>query len=313
MGSGSGFTNASWGGGGSPDLSGAFRGGGAGIGHLFSAADREKNIRSYAASIGISPDVAMAVAKSEGFGRFDGDRGTSFGDLQMHIGGGLGDLFRRRTGKNPADPHNELELDRFALDQAKSGGWAPWHGAARIGVHGRYGIGSAPTVDGRRKVSPPGAPASGGHDIEAAVHSALGRIAMNVNLTYDAGHQKTVAKFVTKHQAVASRFPTDMGGPDTHGHYVSPGTPHHGCGLMSAREQSDVEVLVRALVKTMDRVSKRRPMEPTKMLGALGAVGAFVAAKVVPECDETADTFAMGLIGMGFVETLPTIRKAGAN
>lgn len=30
---------------------------------------------------------------------------------------------------------------------------------------------------------------------------------------------------VTKHQAMAMRFPTDMGGPDTHSHYVSPGTP----------------------------------------------------------------------------------------
>lgn len=227
-GGGSGFMNASWEtGGGSPDLSAAMRGGaGAGIGHLFSAAEREGNIRSYAAKIGINPDVAMAVARSEGFGKFSGDHGTSFGDLQMHIGGGLGDAFRRATGKNPADPHNELELDRFALDEAKRGGWGPWHGAARIHVHGMYGIGQAPTVSAppARRVAP-GNPAAGGHDVEAALHRALGQVAMNVNLTYDQKHQRMVASFVTKHQASTNRFPRDMGGPDNHGHYLSPGTP----------------------------------------------------------------------------------------
>ena len=153
-GGGSGLTNASWGGG-APNLSGADRRGGPAIGHVFSAAEREANIRSHAASIGIEPRVAMAVARSEGFGRFDGDRGTSFGDLQMHIGGGLGDTFRRATGKNPADPHNELELDRFALDQAKKGGWGPWHGAARIGVHGRYGIHDGPLQSEHPALAPP--------------------------------------------------------------------------------------------------------------------------------------------------------------
>ena len=234
VGGGSGFINASYGGGGgfggtggSPDISGAFRGSGPGIGHFFSAADREKNIRAYAASIGINPDVAMAVAKSEGFGRFDGDRGTSFGDLQMHIGGGLGDFYRRATGKNPADPKNELELDRFALDQAKRGGWSPWHGAARIGVHGRYGIGETPVAGAppSRTVAPGKPAADGGGHIEAALHRALGAVKMQVAVVYDAQHEKHVAKFVTKRQAVAARFPTDMGGPDLHGHYTSPGTP----------------------------------------------------------------------------------------
>ena len=144
-GGGAGLINASWGGG-APNLSGADRTGGPAIGHVYSAAVREANIRTYAASIGADPRVAMAVARSEGFGRFDGDRGTSFGDFQMHIGGGLGDHFRRATGKNPADPKNELALDRFALDQAKRGGWAPWHGAARIGVHGRYGLDEHPAL-----------------------------------------------------------------------------------------------------------------------------------------------------------------------
>lgn len=227
-GGGSGFMNASWGSG-SPDLSAALRGGGGeGVGHMFSAAEREGNIRAYAAKLGIDPNVAMAVARSEGFGKFTGDHGTSFGDLQMHIGGGLGDFFRRATGKNPADPRNELELDRFALDQAKKGGWGPWHGAAAKHIYGRYGMdyhGPVPTVSAPRPRVTPGAPASGGHDVEAALHRALGQVAMSVNLTYDQKHQKTIAKFTTKHQAAAMRFPMDMGGPDGRAHYRSPGTP----------------------------------------------------------------------------------------
>ena len=213
VGGGSGFTNASWGGG-SPDLSAAFRGGsGAGIGHLFSASQREGNIRAYAAKLGINPDVAMAVARSEGFGRFDGDRGTSFGDLQMHVGGGLGDIFRRATGKNPADPHNELELDRFALDQAKRGGWAPWHGAARIGVHGRYGIGDAPVPN---VVPPPRKPVSPG---------SPGMSAMNMppivieNHTHTHLDGKQIAKSVTRSQVAKMVRPTSVGSFDGHSMY----------------------------------------------------------------------------------------------
>ncbi len=54
-------------------------------------------------------------------------------------------------------------------------------------------------------------------------------------------------------------------------------------------------------------------MEPTKLLGALGAAGAFVTAAALPMCDETADALAIGCLGAGYVEMLPTIRKAGAN
>lgn len=82
---------------------------------------------------------------------------------------------------------------------------------------------------------------------------------------------------------------------------------------MSPREQSDVEFVARILLKAMDRACKRRPMEPTKLLGALGAAGAFVTAQAIPQCDEAADAVAIGMIGAGFVEMLPTIRKAKAN
>ena len=82
---------------------------------------------------------------------------------------------------------------------------------------------------------------------------------------------------------------------------------------MSAREQCDIEMAARAIIKALDRVTKRRPMEPTKLLGALGAAGAFVTAAALPTCDEAADAVAIGMMGAGFVEMLPTIRKAGSN
>ena len=209
---GSGFMNASWSGG-APNLSGADRTGGPAIGHFYSAAVREANIRTYAASIGADPRVAMAVARSEGFGRFDGDHGTSFGDFQMHIGGGLGDRFRRATGKNPADPKNELELDRFALDQAKQGGWAPWHGAARIGVHGSYGFGHAPmpavTAPPRRPITP-GSPGMSAMNMPPIVIE-------NHNHTHLDGKQ--IAKSVTRSQVAKMVRPASVGGFDGHSMY----------------------------------------------------------------------------------------------
>lgn len=201
---------------------------GSGVGHVFSAADREKNIRTYATSIGINPDVAMAVSRSEGFAKFTGDYGSSHGDFQMHEAanipgqrsGGLGDLFRREKHLDPANPRNELALDRFALDQAKKGGWGPWHGAAHIGIHGMYGIGRAPehmpTVEAPRPKVSPGRP--------AAMTTAMNLPPIQVNLTHVLDG-KVLSRTVTKHLAAGMRFPDSMGGPDTHGTYVSPGTP----------------------------------------------------------------------------------------
>ncbi len=161
----------------------------------------------------------MAVARSEGFGQFSGDRGTSFGDLQMHIGGGLGDFYRRATGKNPADPHNELELDRFALDQAKRGGWAPWHGAAAKHIYGRYGMdyhapvaGAPPTVDGRHTVSP-GKPAAGTSAMRTEEHH---------HHIYMDGER--VAYHVTKRQVADARFKRSLGPVDTYGRRAHPGS-----------------------------------------------------------------------------------------
>jgi hypothetical protein len=65
-------------------------------------------IRSTAIKYGIDPDVAVRVAQSEGLS--DGynpkisDDGTSFGAFQLHIGGDMGDDFRRDTNLDPSEP-----------------------------------------------------------------------------------------------------------------------------------------------------------------------------------------------------------------
>lgn len=171
-------------------------------------------IRSEAARLGISPALALAVAKSEGFGTFVGDKGTSFGDFQLHYGGsgipgmnagGLGDVFTKATGLSAKDPKNWQAMDRFALEYAAKHGWSPWHGAARIGVHGFDGIGH-PVSSAAAKVGMP--PKHKGQD--------------HIHIHLDG---KEITASVTRRQTMASRFPTAVGGTDNHGSYTSPGTP----------------------------------------------------------------------------------------
>ena len=107
-------------------------------------------IRAAAIRNGIDPDVAVAVARSEGLGNPVGDNKTSFGAMMLHIGGGVGDLFRKDTGLDPSDPKNEVATIDYAMQYAAKYGWGAWHGAARIGIGDRQGIGtpSAPGAPG---------------------------------------------------------------------------------------------------------------------------------------------------------------------
>lgn len=86
---------------------------------------------------GIDPNVALRVARSEGLNFYTGDKGSSFGPFQLHYGGiagggnrvgGLGDVFTERTGLHASDPRTWRQQVDFALDEAKKGGWGPWHG-----------------------------------------------------------------------------------------------------------------------------------------------------------------------------------------
>lgn len=106
-------------------------------------------IRQAAARRGIDPEIALRVARSEGLGEGiwqsnfvkDGKRETSYGPYQLLVGGGLGDKFQQKYGKSPADPSTVYQQVDFALDEAKSGGWGPWYGAAKVGVGNWDGLG----------------------------------------------------------------------------------------------------------------------------------------------------------------------------
>lgn len=94
-------------------------------------------IREQAPRWGISPDQALAVARSEGLNSYVGDRGSSFGPFQLHYGnvasggmavGGLGDDFTKKTGLDARDPSTTKQQIDFALEYASKNGWGAWHG-----------------------------------------------------------------------------------------------------------------------------------------------------------------------------------------
>lgn len=231
-GGGSGIINASYttGGSGGWGGGGAVGGGYGGGGWARSGSTRPEvaaYIRHQAAALGIDPDIALRVAQSEGLNKYDGDYGTSFGAFQLHYGGsgirgmnssGLGDAFTRATGLNARDPSTWKAQIDFALKQAKAGGWTPWHGWRGPSRAGLDYHGSIPPISAPPRVTP-GKPGSA-----APMTSAMNMPPIEVHLTHVLDG-KILAKSVTKHMAVANRFPNTMGGPDAHSHYVSPGTP----------------------------------------------------------------------------------------
>jgi hypothetical protein len=104
-------------------------------------------IRERARALGIDPDVAERVARSEGVGSFQsnviqkgGRREPSYGAFQLYTGGGMGNDFQRDTGLDPADPQNEKATIDYALQKARTGGWTPVHGAKVAGISARAGI-----------------------------------------------------------------------------------------------------------------------------------------------------------------------------
>ena len=125
---------------------------------LPSVKEREAQIRAYAASIGIDPDIAVQVARSEGLQANTWQsnlqqpygREASYGDFQLHTDPtgkrpGLGNAFKEKTGLDPADPKNWEAMNRYALDQARIQGWGPWMGAKAAGITGKTGIGGQPS------------------------------------------------------------------------------------------------------------------------------------------------------------------------
>jgi len=124
-----------------PQFSGTGTGGGAsnldttgtGVGHVSSKAERIAFIRAYAQEKGLNPDALVATAAGEGLGGYIGDHGSSFGDFQLHTGGGMGDL-AIAAGINVSNPNTWKEQDKFAIDQMAAHrdagpGWyaGQWH------------------------------------------------------------------------------------------------------------------------------------------------------------------------------------------
>jgi hypothetical protein len=115
-----------------------------------SQAEKETFIREQALARGIDPEVAMQVARTEGFNNFrstvirrDGSREPSYGAFQLYTGGGLGNDFQKATGLDPSDPANERDTIRFALDHARRRGWEAFHGAANNHIPNWAGINPA--------------------------------------------------------------------------------------------------------------------------------------------------------------------------
>ena len=102
-----------------------------------SQAERLAYYRELGAKKGISPDVLEKLVRSEGLDKYVGDRGSSFGDFQLHYGGlagggmavsGLGDEFTKKTGLDAKDPKTWKEQADFSTDYMKKHGLGAWHG-----------------------------------------------------------------------------------------------------------------------------------------------------------------------------------------
>lgn len=126
----------------------------------------EAYIRTAAIARGIDPDVAVAVAKSEGgltnpVRQSDvvknGRREPSYGPFQLYFGGGLGDQ-ALKAGIDARDPNQWKQGVDFALNTAAKSGWGDWYGAKNTGIGNWEGIKGARPVG----ISLNSTPAAGG-------------------------------------------------------------------------------------------------------------------------------------------------------
>jgi hypothetical protein len=105
---------------------------------------------------GIDPSTALAVAKSEGgLDSWNKQSGVvkngvqepSFGPFQLYKGGGLGNVFQKKTGLDPANASSGPAGVDFALDHASKNGWGSWYGAKNTGISNWQGIGTGGAAD----------------------------------------------------------------------------------------------------------------------------------------------------------------------
>ena len=93
-----------------------------------SKAEVEAYIRKSAASQGINPDVAVAVAKAESGLNVGavGDNTSSFGVFQLHKGG-LADPYKQLTHHDASEMKFWQDQIDFSMAAARHTGWTPWH------------------------------------------------------------------------------------------------------------------------------------------------------------------------------------------
>lgn len=153
-----------------------------------------------AGELGIDPQVALAVARSEGLNANpaeawqsnvvkNGQRETSYGPFQLYTGGGLGNQFMEQTGLDPRDPNTWQQQVDFALGHARNNGWGAWYGAKNTGIGNMQGIPGGGQGGG---ASPRVAQAGGSMDIKT-----LAEIAAS---PYASAGQKAVAQALLQQQ-----------------------------------------------------------------------------------------------------------------
>lgn len=109
-------------------------------GGVAASGDREEvrqYVRQAAAARGIDPDVAERVVRQEsGFNPGAiGDKGKSFGVMQLYTGGGLGNVAQKQgIDLSPANWRQHVD---FGLDVVAKDGWRQWYGARDVGI-GRW-------------------------------------------------------------------------------------------------------------------------------------------------------------------------------
>jgi len=144
----------------------------ASTGAFKSQEEKAEFIRDVARRNGIDPEVALRVAKTEGFNNFvstvPGEK--SYGAFQLNISKNpsrpsLGDKFVQDTGLDPSKPETEKQGIEYALKYAATSGrgWADWYGARNNGIGQFAGIGqgggastSTTTIDTVNITVPPG-------------------------------------------------------------------------------------------------------------------------------------------------------------
>jgi len=121
----------------------------------------ESIIREESSLRGIDGEVAVRIFRHEGMNSYQstvstgnqlmrGGREASYGPYQLYVGGGLGNDYEQRTGRDLTTDNTEEGITnqiRFALDQAALNGWGAWYGRGPAGVGINEGLGSAHPIN----------------------------------------------------------------------------------------------------------------------------------------------------------------------